>query len=564
MKTQTYIQRALLSLFALTALLFSACDELDPIIDELDLFPAGEVCDGKKILSYASLSEIQSEHASLYTDYNNAAGDEQVLRDWEADKNFYSLRAKEEDMDNNVIPDDPLFDPWDYTSDDVMEAMLSEDGMIIIANELYLWSDGCLMIKTPFSCGKIEVLLDLKAQFDAFDSLATPDENLTDLILQKMETHEVEYVNNCEDGRYDFEAISAGAIDVNNQNGRTNRSNVSSCGTIVYAKVELIDNNPLTEIATLRIEAVGLEGNTTPMYYIAIDDPNANTVITDGSNPTYLNQLWSTVPQSQYLNFNSYPGHWVEIEVPYDDLNILKVEVAMRTGGFADNCIASDSRDIDLQCPLILNYEMIDPLAGKFLFTVSGLGPLTGSVALDWTFGDGNTATSAGNSVIHTYVLPCFSKDYTVTATFAKQDTMCKHVMTAKFEMGNGCRTHKIKKKKAKRVDGKRYKLKTKFKYNRTLGYSKFKNKFRWRKSGTKTITPISVTGFHKAVGSGCPAASYPLGTVSQSGKKTLRDGEIIWGEEYVFDKNNVFEIGFSHDNGAFGSKSLTYTDPCL
>ncbi len=561
MKTQQYTASIFLALFLL---LFSACEELDTVIEELDLFPAGEICDGKKILEFATLNDIQSEHASLTSDYNTGGGDEQTLRDWETAKNFYSLRAKEEDMDEGVIADDPNFDPWDYTSDDVMEAMLNEDGMVIIANELYLWSDGCLMLKTPFACDKIAVLLDLKDKFDAFDSLPTPAENLTDAILISMENNQVDFVNNCEDARYDFEAIYDGiSVELQGREPEIKRGNVSPCGTIVYAQITVVDNNPMTEIITLKIEAMGLS-DLTPMYYIGIDDPNANTVITDGSNPTYLNQLWSTVPQGEYTNYNSYPGKWVEIEVPYDSLNTLKVDVIMKTGGWSNSCIAADSRDIDLKCPLILNYEMIDPVAGKFLFTVSGLGVLTGSVALDWTFGDGNVGTSAGNSVTHTYGLPCFSQDYTVTATFAKIDTMCKHVMTAHFTMGNACHTHKIVKKDNKKVDGKRYKIKTKFKYNSTFGYSKFKNKFRWRKTGTKTITPISVSGFSVAVGTSCNPTAYPLGADSQSGKKTLRQKTTLDGQEYVFDKNSVYQMGFSHDNGAFGSKTLTYTASCL
>jgi hypothetical protein len=561
MKTQQFTTSFFLALFLL---LFAACEELEPIIEELDLFPAGEICDGKKILEYATLMDVQADHVNLYTDYYNASGDEQVLRDWETAKNFYSLRAKEEDMDNNVIPDDPNFDPWDYTSDDVMAAMLNEDGMIIIANELYLWSDGCLMIKTPFACEKYPILLDLKNKFDAFDSLATPNENLTDAILISMQDNDVEFVNNCEDARYDFEAIAEGiGVELQGRAPEIKRGNVSPCGTVVYANVTVIDNDPVAEIITLKIEAIGLS-DLTPMYYIGIDDPNADTEITDGSNPTYVNQLWSTVPQGEYTNYNSYPGQWVEIEVPYDNLNTLKVDVIMKTGGWSNSCIATDSRDIDLKCPLILNYEMIDPIAGKFLFTVSGLGALTGSIALDWTFADGNVGTSAGNSITHTYAMPCFSQDYTVTATFAKQDTMCKHIMTAKFTMGHPCHTHKIVKKKGKRVDGKRYKIKTKFKYNSTFGYSKFKNKFKWRKSGTKTITPISVSGFSLAVGTSCTSTPYPLGVGSQSGKKTFRQKEVMSGQEYVFDKNSLYEIGFSHDNGAFGSTSLVYTAACL
>ena len=117
-------------------------------------------CNANPILEYSSVADLQAEYNQLKAALD-AAGDNQPLIDFETNNAFYSLRNKDEDMDNGIIPIDSTFDSWDYSSDDILQSILNEDGMVIIGNDLYMWSDGCVGFKTPFSCNNYDGLIFL-------------------------------------------------------------------------------------------------------------------------------------------------------------------------------------------------------------------------------------------------------------------------------------------------------------------------------------------------------------------------------------------------------------------
>ena len=109
----------LLTVFLICAIALVSCEaEIDPANQEINTevlsgnFSSGPVCDDKPIMKYSSLTEIQNAHKALYDDYQNSGEDVEILRAWEDDRSFYSLRKKDEDMDLGNIPSDPNFDSW--------------------------------------------------------------------------------------------------------------------------------------------------------------------------------------------------------------------------------------------------------------------------------------------------------------------------------------------------------------------------------------------------------------------------------------------------------------------
>lgn len=530
-------------------------------------FTAGKDCNGEKILAFASISDLQSEYNLLADDFLAAGGDEQKLRDWETSKNFYSLRTKDERMDDGLIPYEPDFDSWNYTSNEVFEAMLSASGMIIINNELYMWSDGCQGLKTPFACSKIGVLVTLENHLSTYASLSVPDDNMTASIISIMHDNDVSFVDLCDDVRFDFETIHSGIIgEVNYQNPGNLRDQVSSCGTLVNTILSITSNDPLTQKATVRIEAQGLHDHN-PMYLIGIDDPLNAVKIVNGSNSSFINMAWNLIPNIPFLDIQGYPGKWVEVEVDYSSQSILKIYSVMITGPLSSICIANDGREIDLNCPLFLNYPFSDASTGEYHFSIEGMTPnQIGNALITWEFGDGSTTqTNAAVDVHHTYTLPCFSEEYTVSATINKPNGMCKTVLSETIKIVNSCATQYVALSHKQKISGKRAKVKTVFKYNATFGFTKFKNKFRWRKNGDKYITPSPSMTFNQVIGSTCTnGVSHPLGSAMSNGKKTLKQNGFYFGQKFIFNRNDTYEIEFSHSNPSFTPKKLIYTKPCL
>lgn len=161
------IKNKILSILIISLLLFTGCKNDDYIEEQSEnsglVQKSGgssyTLC-GKSILKFNTLDQVQNTHRNLYNNYYTAGEDLDVLIAYEMSKGLYSLRKKEEDMDEGIIPDDPDFDTFDYTFNTIFESMLNQDGMIIIEDYLYLWSDGCVVIRVkPANCKNYEELL---------------------------------------------------------------------------------------------------------------------------------------------------------------------------------------------------------------------------------------------------------------------------------------------------------------------------------------------------------------------------------------------------------------------
>ncbi|PZQ88582.1 MAG: hypothetical protein DI548_04765 [Flavobacterium johnsoniae] len=156
-------------------------------------------CNGKRILRFNTLTDLQQAHRQLYQQYESNNQDEQVLANYETTINFYSLRKKAEDMADGIIPDDPNFDETKFTFDPILETLLNQDGMIIIGDRLYIWDTGCLIQSIPFSCANYDNLL-------AFFNAART--NSTDAMHSIFVDYNMQNINTCDDTNYDFETIS--------------------------------------------------------------------------------------------------------------------------------------------------------------------------------------------------------------------------------------------------------------------------------------------------------------------------------------------------------------------
>ena len=190
----------------------------------------GEICDGKKILRFNTLQDLQQEHLNLYQHYVASNEDEQTLIDYENNHNFYSLRKKENDIDDGIIPDDPTFDELAYTFDPILETLLNEDGMIIIGERLYIWDSGCVIQSIPYSCENYNVLLHFK--------VASLNNNVTQM-HELFYDYKMQNINTCDDPQFDFETISenGGRVDVRDVPQAKNKN---GCGYSVVVNKELI------------------------------------------------------------------------------------------------------------------------------------------------------------------------------------------------------------------------------------------------------------------------------------------------------------------------------------
>src|SRR5690606_3522382 len=110
-----------------------------------------------------------------------------------------------------------------------------------------------------------------------------------------------------------------------------------------------------------------------------------------------------------------------------------------------------------------------------------------------WNFGDGNTFTG-GFSATHTYSVPCTMQHITVSATI--DATVCnvpnKTFTKGDIPWGNPCNrdNYTFKTYKDDEINGKKVKLRAKLKRN-SFGKSVFKNVFKCRVLGSKTISSI-------------------------------------------------------------------------
>ncbi len=557
----------MLSLFALVG-----CKEADDFTEESTTTSqsiqskgqAATLC-GKTILKFNDLSHIQNVHTNLYNQYQASGEDEQTLINFEQTKGLYSLRQKEQDMDEGIIPNDPTFDAFDYTSDDVFSAMLNEDGMVLIGGYLYIFSDGCVAHRMPFKgkgCFAFDVLLHFSYLVKTGN--ATNNGNMN---FYRNEAG-VQDIDICGDPRYDFESISEAGGKFDNENPRIEKSG-ASCGFVANIAHDILTHDPINQTIEIRFDATSIApAGSNPLYSFYIDNLEEydSIEVTNASIPSLIGIDWTTEAGGE--DGFAYPGEWVQVLVDYSSATSAPILNARLLGSVAplsgNSCSDTDTISIDLACPISMSMQSINAANGEWLFSVEGLEGLSGYEIL-WNFGDSTTTTVAGsNGVTHAYGVPCGPSTYSVTATIQKIEGLCKTVVLSNSPISvfDVCKRQNLSAKYKVNYSGKKVRLKMKIKKQANIfgGKTKFKNIMRYRKNGTKTISSTGIV--HLQTGNTCTPTniSTVLASVNQSGKKRLKQ-KVKDGNIYHADLNAPYQVEFSHSNGF--NYTLTYSETC-
>ncbi|NQY06031.1 MAG: hypothetical protein HRT68_07545 [Flavobacteriaceae bacterium] len=188
---------------------------------------------------------------------------------------------------------------------------------------------------------------------------------------------------------------------------------------------------------------------------------------------------------------------------------------------------------------------------------------VTGPYSVTWNFGDGTTVvTTNQNSVVHSYGIPCQPFDYTVSAIIESNEICDDRVLTTSAKSYDPCKRRKAVAKHKVNYAGKKVRMKMKIRKRADIfgGATVFKNKMKYRKNGTKTITASGNVDL--LTGTVCTPVSMAslMPTVSQSGKKKLKD-KLSDGNIYFLDLNTPYSVTFSHSNGF--SYTLFYSLSC-
>lgn len=549
-------------LFTGSLLLLSSCQKEENNLEDtkLDAANANKTpisCIYGFAQSFASLDAIQEEHRTLFNAFQAAGGEEIVLENYEISKNnFYSLRKKDYEMTEGIIPDDPNFDAFNYTTDNVLETILNKDGMVIIDNFLYQWSDGAVIHRIPYSCSNYGKLL-------SYSDLVRYNPG-NDIVIQNMKNmYKIEDIVIGSDPRFDFESISESGRKINNNETFPVKSQKSGCGLQTVLNQKLTAYDAVNKKLKYKLTA----STAAPIG----SNPISTIVFNNSSN---YNAVTITASSNGYTGaWVSYVGDWVEVEVDFSnytdinlapDLNFSLTSVINLIS--ANSCFAADELFLSIKCPLSLSKKIIDYSAGIFEFSIDGIQffNTSGGYQIYWTFGDGQTQITTNTAtVFHTYVIPCLESNYNVTATI-KNITLCKNEFSLSnpFTLGDPCKRTRATNVKKYDLGGKKARLVEKIRPRATIfgGGTKLKNKFRCRILGTKNI---SASGpIFKAMGTSCVLTNVGtlLTPVSQNGKKRLKQ-TYSSTDIYAIDLNNPYSALFTHSNGF--SQTLIYSDTC-
>lgn len=548
--------------------LFS-CDK-DTILPKDGTFDYGKICTGKSILEYLDLEHLQSEHKFLYDNYIANFEDENILINFESSKGHYSLRKKDNDMDDSIIPNDPSFDPYEYSSDDVMESILNQDGMVIIGGELYLWDDGCIIMKTHFSCSNYQDMIKLHDYLRLYSSSPTPQLNID--ISNLRSKLKITEINKCKDVRYDLETYSEDNLQMIEDSLIINDSRSSGCGFNAFLEINLISNDNNTKKARLRITANAIQSpGATPYYgiYLANVNNNNQVKIISGALPNYVtNSDWYT-SLSQDGNGIVYPGSWVEVEVDYNQLNQLDVKLRGLANGFTGNsCLSTDEIIVNLNCLVFISKKPLNALNGTWQFEINGVDIASSGYTVTWDFGDGspNQSFNGQQGSVYSYAIPCSEIDYCVTATIRDYSGCINPISVCNILVGDPCKMDKRRVASHFTAGGKCVRLivKIRDKYFSGGTSSVLKNKFKWRKPGTKTIKTTGT--IYVEQGNNCVpinlSSQFGLNPESDSGKNKLVQ-KLDDGNHYSFDVNLPYQVEFTHSDGAFTPHILMFNVPC-
>ncbi len=507
------------------------------------------------ILTFASLDEIQAVHNSLYQAFNASQQDEVTLENWEvANNNFYSLRKKDFEMTEGIIPDDPQFDPFNYTSDEILETMLNRDGMVVIDNYLYLWSDGSVIHRVQNNCANYTALLNY-GQLIRY----APDQELA---IQELKVdYGIEDLVIGMDPRYDFATLSESGTRINNKLEYPVEQQKNDCGLEVLLKHEILNYDAVAKTMKIKLTAsTAATIGTTPVNIITIKNASDyNSVTVTSSSNSY---------SGNWVGF--YVGKWVVVEINFSNMGsnaMLEARVTSFINGLsANSCVDADKLELSLNCPLSLSKSYVSYAQGHVSFKVEGLAYMNpGNYTITWSFGDGITATTTNIDVIdHIYAIPCYKKYFNAIASVTATNPLCatKTTLGTPVPIGDPCRIATISNIEHDNIDGKRARFVQKFK-KIAADKTKFVLKFRWRKPGTKYALSYGIV--KKISGDNCTTTNVTdyLGTspFSHSGKGRLKQ-KVVTGNLCLVDLSNPYSVKFSHSDGF--TKILTFSKPCM
>lgn len=517
------------SLWCVLILFIQSCNRI-PDLGTVIIHPE---CNGHPILEYNNIADLQTEYNQLKANLD-AAGDNQPLIDFENNKSFYSLRNKDQDMDDGLISIDTTFDSWDYSSDDVLQSILNEDGMVIIDNELYMWSDGCVGFKMPFSCNNYDGLIFMIKDFFAG--------NISNSSYHSYHNnYEFSLVDLCEE-KFDFESNYEGYKVENNTGVR------ATCNLDAVLDVKIISNNPVTKIAEIELQAYNLTNSSYVANTWYLDSIGSEVTIIGGSLPGPVNQLWN-----QAGGF--YVGKFLRIRVDYNTINFLDVSLT----SIADDLECSPDYDritIDLICPILLSAEPLNLDLGQWKYSITGLP--SGTVGLwEWDFGDGTVISSSNSSEIHSFGIPCAgSRTEGVSVTDLEGTMPCNFPLSKQTKITNPCMMASFRDHGKTRIGGKKVKYVHKIK-----GNGKIKSKLKHRVAG-KTINAVN-GNVHFEQGNNCTSISIGQLMASQGQSIRGHDGNPAShnkkrrlkqrykdGRRFYVDLNNPYTINFSTNDG--------------
>lgn len=408
--------------------------EKDPLISNY------AECNGNTILEFSSILDMQTKYNELRAAYD-AAADDQPLIDFENRNVFYSLRKKDRDMDEGLIPDDPLFEIYDYSPDDVVCTLLNAEGIVIIGDEIYIWSSGCIGYKAPYNCTNYKALEKLMSEFRD----GTINDNGFQVYLN---TYNIELVNLCAD-EFEFESN----YDGHTQEGGSNRD--GGCALEAGISAKIISNNNITKVVEIELTAWNIntgvnvlnawefKSSGTDDESQGDDTPSINgseVKIIGGSNPSFVNQLWNQLGNGYYV------GKVLIIEVDYTSLNFLDVRLLSNNVDFS--CHVYDYKSIPLACPIFLNAEPLNASSGQWKFSIEGLEPGQPG-GWEWDFGDGSMPVwSSNRSKTYNYNIPCCEGEkHTISVQDAEGTMPCNFPLIERITIGNPCRLSKFKDK---------------------------------------------------------------------------------------------------------------------
>lgn len=506
-------------------------------------------CGGKKILKFNSLAELQQRHYTLSQQYIAGNEEEQILDNFENSMNFYSLRKKEQDMDAGILPYDPTFDETNYTFDPILETFLNKDGMIVIADRLYIWDSGCVIHSIPYTCQNYDKLL-------AFHNAALSGSTgaMHDIFINsKMKNHNI-----CDDKNFDFEDISESGGKVKD-GGVPKEKNKNNCG------YEVVVNNTLASCAggfyTYKISYTKqIPPGSTPfdLWYIkAVIGSSADIQISNALLGNYV----AISLQNQDADYGYVVPYFEDfyLRVPIGtpatvcDITLLST-IASQSGG---SCMASNTINVNNDCPfsIVANEIFVNETQSQWTYTINGTnnGCTLPGTKVTWNFGDGTSETGSF-SATHNYSVPCAKQYITVTATI--EGTVCntpnKTFFKYNIPWGNPCTrdNYTFDTYKDGVINGKKVKERAKLKRN-PFGKSVFVNVFKCRVLGDKHINSIGAIYEPTANNSGCVSSNIAnvVGQSNTSGKKRNKQKE-KFQNYYHINAMNPYSVQFTHSSG--------------